>query len=978
MSQKKYFPETELFFTHGIEIENHLVSKATGEVLVGNDLLITWEEMFNKAAEYLAKLKKDKKIPSYIAKKIVKIEVKEEVKREKRLSFVFIHYRLGKKVIPINCFGPDPNIPQLTWILELVTPPCNFLEELSFWIDTLYSAALYGLSKSDVALLPMGLNPMEKRVRSGLTCGEHHHIGVPSYFRAPVYNLIRNYVPHLIALSASSPFLDQSPSRPVMIKESNGREQIIGRCIHSYRLLNNTGQMGPNIPEYLPPIDEMTEAEDFARLVRKTPPDHRMVDIFPFTDYSTIEIRFLDAQPWSENRLALVLLIQAIAQKAKELASQKIPIANVNSQILYENRLKAVQFGLLAQFTPDPSLPPEFSKYYNFDKTTGKLVTKLYQSVKSLIEYVQNELETLGTNYLDYLLIPVLGTKKITPPISVADYLLLQHNNIKSFEKILPTLYYDAKSHYPLQLDGDKTFLEFVDIKEEDLVISTESSLNTKLRNDLLKKRISTKIVEKPKRKATPRKRKPPVKEREVVKPKKTVKKPPTEPPKTKTEKQEILVTPSKKPEPIVMEQELPPTNVISAFDESDDLEVYAPAIEVEPKYQKIESKIAKAMRTRRKEIEKKRKLFISKHLEEDRKDFNPFPKMKTSFPTSVSNGEVFGHLEFTFSDNKKAMYKFRKNQITIIFTASNKKKIETKLNTLIDTSILLKRKTIKIPCSFELGKLIGQINISVMAITATNERLIEEGTSFVIERKETVHIEPSEFYITGNYGHVECIFRGKNTHTKSEKGELLVKIVSQSLTESHTIHQSKFNLQPGEFVEFAQTVDLDINLQNSPFYIVSEIKTRRGGKSVRFKSIRVPILENIIVDWNYTTPSDEPNNLRFGVLPKVKYEVSFVFQILKPLPPVTMEVFLTSFPTGERKSLTELRVRREIDEGDELAVSNIQFKTPKKCDYLIFDLNVSTSKGPILLDLLGEPIGILPVGEQSDTTFEDRMDLKL
>ncbi|MCK4848080.1 MAG: hypothetical protein KAT16_03570, partial [Candidatus Heimdallarchaeota archaeon] len=187
--------------------------------------------MFSNAYLFLRKIKKDKKTPKAISKKIVKIEMKEETKREKRLSFIFVHYKLGKKTIKVNVFGPDPNISQITWLLELVTPPCEYLEELSFWVDTLYAAALHGLSKAKIktALLPIGLNPMEKRVRSGLTCGEHIHIGVPSYLRAPIYNMLRNYIPHLIALSTSSPFLNKQPSSKIILKEKDGKQQIISR-----------------------------------------------------------------------------------------------------------------------------------------------------------------------------------------------------------------------------------------------------------------------------------------------------------------------------------------------------------------------------------------------------------------------------------------------------------------------------------------------------------------------------------------------------------------------------------------------------------------------------------------------------------------------------------------------------------------------------------------------------------------------------
>ncbi|MFX0152106.1 MAG: glutamate-cysteine ligase family protein, partial [Candidatus Hodarchaeota archaeon] len=453
MAAKDYSPETELYFTHGIEIENHLVSRKTGEILVGNQLLGVWEDMFNGAAQFLMGLKKSKSTPKDIARQILKIEVKEEIKRERRLKFVFITYRLGKKVVRVNAFGPDPNISQITWLLELVTPPAQYLEELDWWINTLFAAAVHGLSKApDVALLPIGLNPTEKRVRSGLTCGEHHHIGIPKDLRIPIYNMIRNYVPHLIALSATSPFLNQIPSGKVLVRKVNGKDQIIARCIHSYRLLKNSGQMGPNIPSYLPPLNMKSSRKDFSKLVRKTPPDDRMVDLFPFTNYSTIEARFFDAQPFKENRLALVLLLQALAQKAKNLIENKKEIPKVASNCLYENRRKSVQFGLIAQFTDDTSLPEDFAKYYNYDISTGKKASKLMHSIKSLIAFLQPELEELGSDLINFLFLPIFGSNEYVPPLSVTEYLLsLYKSTDDSISKLLSSLYYNEETRYLLK-----------------------------------------------------------------------------------------------------------------------------------------------------------------------------------------------------------------------------------------------------------------------------------------------------------------------------------------------------------------------------------------------------------------------------------------------------------------------------------------------------------------------------------------------
>ena len=991
MTNKDYTLKTKLYFTHGIEIENHLVSRKTGEVVVGDTLLTAWNKMFEGAAEFISKLKKDKNAPKEVLKKIEKVEVKEEIKRERRLKFVFVHYKLGKKTIRVNVFGPDPNIGQITWLLELVTPPCEYLEELDWWIDTLYAAGIQGLP-SDVALLPIGLNPTEKRVRSGLTCGEHHHIGMPKQIRIPIYNMLRNYVPHLIALSTTSPFLDKKPSGKVLIRKSNGKEQIIGRCVHSFRLLKNSGQMGPNIPTYLPALDNKSTRMEFAKSVRKSPPDDRMVDLYPFTDYSTIEVRFFDAQPWPEIRLAIVLLIQAIAQKTKNLIGNNEEIPKVMSQSLYENRRKAVQFGLLAQFTPDDSVIENFSRFYNYDITTGKKASKLMHSMKSLLVYVQNELQGFESDLVNYLLIPILGSDSYDSPLTVAEYLLSLYKTSGDSISFLPNLYYSQENSYPLVVDGDYNSLQQVDIEDRTEIEAIESALHQSLRKDLAKRKIS---IPKPTKKPPKPKKRPPKKPPEKKVPRKKparkkIEKPVT--PTIKVEKPPVLakkkpkVTKAKKPvakpapppveKPIVIIEEIK----ISAFEESEDLEVFSPTIEVEAKYQKIESRIASVMRTRRKEIEVKRREFFIEHLRKERVAFKPSPKKASAiFPSLVSGSEVFGYIELSFRDIKRVMYKFRNNPITLIFMAKEKgKPVESKINTTIDIASLEERGMTRIPCSINLGELYGEITVDVEAITATNESLLPKNFSFNLIRKDEINIDTKEFYVTGNYGLVECIFQAVNESKDSEKGELEVNLVTQSLTDPVPIYYTKFNLKPKERLELARSVDLLINYQHSPFYIVSQITIGRFKKNRSFKTIGpIKPLKEICVDWNFTVDPTKATNLWEGVESKKQYEVNFVFHFIKSMPYATITIHVNTLPGGQTKRLANFQIKRDIDAGDEFVVPNIKFKTPKDCGYLYFDTEIRNEMGLIPIDLISDPIGVKSKGEQA-ATYEERLDLTL
>lgn len=119
-------------------------------------------------------------------------------------------------------------------------------------------------------MISTGLNPTQEYLRN-LSFGEHHHIlskSTDDKTRIAVYNMIRNFMPHLIALSVNSPFENKKPTDVVTI-DDQGRTRA-PRCKRSIRLLRNTTQMGPTNEFELIPYITNLDKQSFAKRVNKS------------------------------------------------------------------------------------------------------------------------------------------------------------------------------------------------------------------------------------------------------------------------------------------------------------------------------------------------------------------------------------------------------------------------------------------------------------------------------------------------------------------------------------------------------------------------------------------------------------------------------------------------------------------------------------------------------------------------------------
>ncbi|MHA2213675.1 MAG: glutamate-cysteine ligase family protein, partial [Candidatus Thorarchaeota archaeon] len=278
--------KTSLPFTHGIEVELQVIRR-DGTWIRGEEILTVFDSIVSKAKELLDHRIRSSSLQS-VRKKYNYSTQTEEGERGSRIvasyegpDGVFREYTL---------VGHDPNVTSLTWILEVATPPCTTLEELAWWVQTLIAVSHESIPEDSRAILvSTGLNPTQEYLKN-LSFGEHHHILGPDVdddTKVAVYNMIRNFIPHLIAISVNSPFENKKPTNSVSV-DGEGRTRA-PRCLRSIRLQKNTTQMGPTSEfEFIPHLEKL-DKEGFARYVNRS--FARMVDAYPFTDYDTIEIR---------------------------------------------------------------------------------------------------------------------------------------------------------------------------------------------------------------------------------------------------------------------------------------------------------------------------------------------------------------------------------------------------------------------------------------------------------------------------------------------------------------------------------------------------------------------------------------------------------------------------------------------------------------------------------------------------------------
>ncbi|GAB4322794.1 MAG: hypothetical protein Kow0069_27680 [Promethearchaeota archaeon] len=430
-------------FTHGLEIELLIVDDQ-GNYLKGEDMVHRMTEMVKDATEIMTQVIARERtdfypngmfhyLPRFIHSKLgANPFTKNDV--EKGLC-MDIRYRVGEGFVDVDCFGRDGNVAAITYILELVTPPCEYVEEMAYWASTLFSLAKTTLPR-DLHIMATALNPRTVEYQRGLSQGLHSHIGTfkSELEKAQVYDMLRNFLPHMIALSVNSPIIRNAPTDVIKVRDGRITSP---NCVRSLRLKFNTTMLSSSDPNhflpYLTSLDQQAQQHFLATVQKASMEDARFQDVFPFTDWGTIELRVMDTQISICRTIGLAMLVQLLAYKARKIVEAGRLVPDPGPHMIVANRTQAIERGLIGIYRtadervdPIAEVDPEFAACYF--GSPERPVRYLFDAVKNMFYYLRREMKELGFVYSPFfkpILQSVFGDIDYAkPPITEAEYQL--------------------------------------------------------------------------------------------------------------------------------------------------------------------------------------------------------------------------------------------------------------------------------------------------------------------------------------------------------------------------------------------------------------------------------------------------------------------------------------------------------------------------------------------------------------------------
>ena len=197
---------------------------------------------------------------------------------------------------------------------------------------------------------------LQQVARENLIFGLHVHIGVEDQEEViRLFNSVRYFLPHILALSTNSPF---------WLGEATG--------LKSYRCKIFEKFPRTNIPD---PFGSWNEFESYVKLLIKTGciDNAKKIwwDVRPHPFFPTLEFRICDVPMRVEESIALAALMQATLAKLYKLHRQNQDFRIYSRALLMENKWRAARYGIegdLIDFGKEQEVPIRhlFDEYLEF------------------------------------------------------------------------------------------------------------------------------------------------------------------------------------------------------------------------------------------------------------------------------------------------------------------------------------------------------------------------------------------------------------------------------------------------------------------------------------------------------------------------------------------------------------------------------------------------------------------------------------
>jgi glutamate---cysteine ligase / carboxylate-amine ligase len=202
--------------------------------------------------------------------------------------------------------------------------------------------------------------------RSLLTFGLHVHVGIADPDRAiHIMNAVRYMLPHMLALSTSSPF---------WVGKDTG--------LKSYRSEVFTRMPRTGIPDH---FESNSAFQRYVELLIKTGciDDGKKIywDVRPHPFFPTLEFRICDIPTRVDDTIAIAALFQALVAKFNRLLDQNLTFRLHHKMLIEENKWRAVRYGLdgkMIDFGKDKEVP-------------------IRDLIRELLEFVDNVIDDLGS-----------------------------------------------------------------------------------------------------------------------------------------------------------------------------------------------------------------------------------------------------------------------------------------------------------------------------------------------------------------------------------------------------------------------------------------------------------------------------------------------------------------------------------------------------------------------------------------------------